>query len=138
MCLAEYYEEIRTALFLSGMTLGTFIFTMKSFMIQIMKKEVYDKKSYQEKIKQFKSTGKDIECYKPLKQLSRSLLAAITLSFLSASLHITIGLSDNTSMIALCLGITVISWISVGTAITLVSLNLRKMINISEEEFKGQ
>lgn len=138
MELIDYYSEIRTALFLSSMTLGTFIFTMKSFIVQVMKKEIYDKKEYQDSIKQIQETGKNVSCYKPLRNLSRILTQTIVLSFIAAGLHISLGVLDRDWTAQLCIGITLVSWVLVATSIFLVSRNLRKMIDISEGEFEGQ
>lgn len=138
MELVDYYSEIRTALFLSSMTLGTFIFTMKSFIVQVMKKEIYDKKEYQNSVKQIKETGKSVSCYRPLRNLSRILTETIVLSFIAAGLHISLGVLNQDWTAQLCIAVTLVSWVLVATSIFLVSRNLRKMIDISEEQFEDE
>lgn len=138
MNIVEYHTEIRTALFLSSVTLGTFIFTMKSFIIQTMKKEVYDNESYIQEKLPLKETGDINGIYDQLKLLAGLLKWAIWLSFASAAMHITIGFIGSKWSSSICIIATILSWIVVATSVYFVSENLKLMINYSEEKVERE
>ena len=72
MDIVKYHEEFRTVLFLSSLTLGTFLFTMKAFIIQTIKKEIYDHKKYHERVlNKAQLEKKPPVYYKELRLLSR-------------------------------------------------------------------
>lgn len=136
MTIVSYHEEIRSALFLSSVTLGTFIFTMKTFIIQTMKKEVYDNDRYQKKKKNIDEIGFTNSNYEPLKRLTWLLKWSIWLSLLSALSQITIGFSEQTILALICLTLAASAWAIVGVAVYFVSDNLSKMIINAEEELE--
>lgn len=136
MTIVSYHEEIRSALFLSSVTLGTFIFTMKTFIIQTMKKEVYDNDRYQKKKKNIDEIGFTNSNYEPLKRLTWLLKWSIWLSLLSALSQITIGFSENTILSVICLILAASAWAIVGISVYFVSDNLSKMITNAEEELE--
>ena len=137
MTIVDYHEEVRTALFLSSVTLGTFIFTMKSFIIQTMKKEVYDNELYIKEKLPLKDLGEIKGVYEQLQFLASLLKWAIWLSFLSALMHITIGFFGETWSSIACILATAISWIIVAISIYFVSENLRLMIQYSERKVEA-
>lgn len=131
--IVEYYNSFRSALFISSITLGTFLFTMKAFIIQTMKKEVYDKKSYQDSIKSRQREGKKGEkIYGQLDTLRRVLFWAIATSLFNAMIQLSLGYFEAVWSVTICLFTTLISWCFMACALLLVSSNLEKMITLSE------
>lgn len=131
--IIEYYREFRTSLFASSLTLGTFLFTMKTFIIQTMKKDVYDDESYQKSIKYRRSTGLKESYYGSLKRFSFLMVAAIALAFVSAFVQISAGHSRSPAVIWFCLVVVSISWILVGWVLYLVARNLNAMLDRAEK-----
>ena len=50
--IVEYHNEWRVGLFTASITLASFLFTMKSFVIQTIKEKLYDTESSKSKVKQ--------------------------------------------------------------------------------------
>jgi len=132
--LIDWHIEFRSALFLSSVTLGTFLFTMKSFIIQTMKKEVYDNKQYQKVISKRRAENSKEEFYKPLKNLARLIFWSIILAFLSAFSQVSLGYIEKFNSVVICLLIAIVSWVVVIVTLFLVSTNLTQMISIAESE----
>ena len=132
-CIIDYYQEFRTALFISGFTLGAFLFSMKSVIMKTMKEDYYDREEYQDNIKQRRSIGQKIGYYSQLKNFSKLLISAICISFLSALSQITLGYIELKPVIYFCLSLAVVSWLLVGVAIYFVSVNWAKALDMAEE-----
>lgn len=58
--IVKYHQEFRTALFISGFTMGSFLFSMKSVIIKTMKEDYYDLSQYQDAVKQRRQKGQKI------------------------------------------------------------------------------
>lgn len=131
--LVTYHAEFRTAIFLSSLTLGTFLFTMKSFIVSTMKADVYDQEDYQELVRQRRKGGMDEEYYGPLKSFSKFITWSIVVAILNAFCQITLGYLNTPTAAAACFTSTVISWCLVGFVLHKVSSNLQTMIDRAEE-----
>lgn len=141
--LVEWHKEFRTALFLSSLTLGTFLFTMKSFIIQTVKKEVYDTKEYQEERESMRLTAREkyadkFEPYTQLKSFAALMKAAILIAFLNAFLQISVGYAENVYAASICLLSSLVSWGFVAVVIHQVANNMQQMIQIAERRLKKQ
>ena len=117
MCIWElvvqYHSDIRTSLFISGVTIGSFLFTMKSTIIKTLKDDIFDTEEYQKDLVQkivHSKKGKAPKYYGSLSKFSSVLFWAITLSFISSLSQITLGFIDNAIVRTGCLLIALISW----------------------------
>ena len=131
-----YHSEFRTALFISGFTIGSFLFSMKTFILKTMKDDYYDNNDYQRKIRQRRKLGQEVGFYTPLKNFSKLLMSSIVLSFLSALSQISVGYSSDYRAVLFCLLIAVASWVLVGIAIYYVGVNWSKALDLAEETAK--
>lgn len=90
--IVGYYEGFRAPIFVACVTFGTFLFTMKSFIVVTMKREVYDTNAYRER---FTNAGRYDSAgggrYRGLKGLSLLLLVAILVALASAAIQVSIG-----------------------------------------------
>lgn len=134
--LVIYHQEFRTALFVSGFTIGTFLFSMKTFILKTMKDDFYDNEEYQRKVRQRRSLGQEVGFYSPLKNFSRLLLLSIVLSFLSALAQISVGYISDYRAVIICLILAVISWILVGISIYYVGENWSRALDLAEDKAK--
>jgi hypothetical protein len=136
--LIEYHKEFRTALFISGFTIGTFLFSMKTFILKTLKDDFYDNVKYQERVRQRKNLGQNVGFYTPLLRFSKLLYLSIILSFFSALSQISIGYVSNFYAVLFCLSISFISWLMVGVSVYYVSINWSKIIDQAEKEAEGK
>jgi hypothetical protein len=128
-----YYQELRGPFITSSVTMGTFLFTMKSFVIQTMKRDLYDKDEYQEQIAQRRKEGKKNDTYYgQLNRLRALMLWAIIVAFFNAGIQVLYGDTDQEWVAWACFVVTGVSWALVIACLMVVSHNLKEMIVISE------
>lgn len=133
MSIVEYHAEFRTALFLSSLTLGTFLFTMKTFIIQTIKKEIYDHKRHKDFARDL---AKDSGClptyYGGLRNLSRLIFWSIVIALLNALFQISVGYVKNCYSAAFCLTTSFLSWSIFAYVLYEVGNNMKDMLEYAE------
>lgn len=135
--IVAYYLEYKTAIFTSSLTLGTFLFTMKTFVIQTMKREVYDSAAYQKMVSDRIEAGSSGETYYgQLANFKQLLFYTIIFSFSNALLQLILGYFRTVTTTIICFATTGVSWSFAIWALILVSKNLSLMIDISEKNVK--
>lgn len=127
-----YYTSIKGSLFVTSVTIGAFLFTMKTFIIQTMKKEVYDTESYGEYFDSAKLTDSTLDRYKQLTNLRQFLFLSILFSLTSGILNVTLGYLDNFYIAAFCSIMSIVSWVFVLISLFLVNRNLSMMLLYSD------
>lgn len=114
--------------------MGTFLFTMKSFVIQTMKRDLYDKEEYQQAVAQRRREGKKGETYYgQLDSLRSLMLWAIIVAFVNAGIQVAAGDTSQVWVVQVCFLVTTLSWLLVLASLFVVSHNLKEMIAISEK-----
>lgn len=135
MDIVSYHSEFRTALFLSSLTLGTFLFTMKSFIIQTIKKEIYDHTRHKANAEQLAADSKSSPIYyRGLKNLSRLIYWSIIAALSNALIQITVGYFQFTLAAIFCLGSSILSWGLVAFVLYQVGKNMEEMLNYAEAD----
>ncbi len=132
--IVTYHQTIKTSLFISGFTLGSFLFSMKSVIIKTMKEEVYDQDDYKKDIESLKGIGEDIGYYDSLRNFSNLLFWSISLSFLSAIVNLTLGYFKLHCSTITCIVITLVSWVVVGRALYFFQSNWSKVFEYAENK----
>lgn len=128
-----YYQDLRSAFITSSVTMGTFLFTMKSFVIQTMKRDLYDRPEYQAAVAQRRKEGKKRDTYYgQLNRLRGLMLWAIVVAFFNAGIQVLYGNTNQEWLAWFCFVITGLSWVLVLACLLVVSHNLKEMILISE------
>jgi small-conductance mechanosensitive channel len=139
MDIITYHHEFRTALFTSSLTLGTFLFTMKTFIIQTIKKEIYDQPIYKAKIEnEAKLSGKSLKYYRSLRLLSRLIFFAIIAALINAFLQITLGYVDCAIAAYTCLLSSFFSWFLFALVLFQVGNNMSDMLAYAEEDSQNK
>lgn len=130
----EYYSNIRVALFISGFTLGSFLFSMKSLIVSTMKSGCYDSDRHKESIRQRRILGDAIGYYSSLKRFSILLTISIAVSILSSIMQITIGFIEEGWVVFICLFAAISSWSLLGLVLWLVSENWLQVLEYAEAD----
>lgn len=138
MSISEFMIANSDSLFTASITVGTFVFTMKSFIIQTMKKEVYEKKLYRKFYTQtsnFNKTGKD-GIYAPLRKLSRALTICISMALTNAFILISGASSLHPASAWIAFIFNILTWSALAFSVWIVTENIKKMLDFSEWENK--
>lgn len=134
--IIAYHEKLIVPLFISGFTIGSFLFSMKSTIIKTLKEEVYDTDRHQDLINQKLALNQKKGYFEALQAFSSLLMTAIKLSFISSIFQITIGYLGSIYTSLFCLVIAFISWIFLGKALFQVQSNWNKAFAYAE--FKAE
>ncbi len=126
--LLKFFEKFSTAFFSASITLGAFLLSMKTFIIQIIKKDAYDTKEYNKKIQDRLGASFKVDKYKPLSNLRCILTCTIYTSFITAILQVITALFPKPFHIYISLTSMTITFICVFIAIILVSNNLKELL----------
>lgn len=124
-----FYESNGAMLFLSSVTLGTFIFAMKTFIIQTIKKEVYDTAWYGERLRQHRASDR----YGPIRRLAWMLIITVSVCFGSAILNGLAIITQVGAIQVLALAAAAAMFILATAAILIVSKNTLFMLGEEAE-----
>ncbi len=121
-----YAENLRNILFTGLLTLGTFLFAVKTFIVVKLKEDVFDQAFYLERVRKMQklSPGKNIQQYQPLRNLMTVLFYASLLSISSAVLQVTLGLVGALWTTVVCITAAAVSIALLFWAMILVKINL--------------
>lgn len=98
-----YIDKLREPLFSGLLTIGGFLFSLKTFIITIMKKEVYDTDEYNKRLEKLKKFDNGVKKYDNLKNLSDMLFYIVFVSIVTASFQFTVGLIEHLVATLTCL-----------------------------------
>ncbi len=137
--LPEFYAQtLRNSLFTGLLTIGTFLFAVKTFIVIKLKEDIFDTPFYRERVERHrraKPSG-NISQYGPLKRLTSVLYYASVVALFSAVLQLTVGLFEAAWSAVLCIVSALVSISLLFTAMFLVKRNLN--IWLKELEKKAE
>ncbi|MDO6446627.1 hypothetical protein Q4493_12655 [Colwellia sp. 1_MG-2023] len=126
------------ALFATGFTIGSFLFSMKSVIIRTLKEDVYDHEIYQNKVCQKIAANENIGFYDNLSNFSNLLMKAISWSFISAISQISFGFFESWWASIICLLAAIISWCYLGKAIYEVHANWQDALDYADKTARSK
>jgi formate hydrogenlyase subunit 4 len=134
--IIKYHSDWRVGLFTASITLASFLFTMKSFVIQTIKEKIYDKKSYKDKVKQRRDSESvpKTEYYGALKRLSFLLKWTILIALINAIFQLTLSYFSSPWFAVICLVTSAVTALLFFVVVWIVSENINDFISNSEAE----
>lgn len=134
--IIKYHSDWRVGLFTASITLASFLFTMKSFVIQTIKEKIYDKKSYKDKVKQRRDSESvpKTEYYGALKRLSFLLKWTILIALINAIFQLTLSYFSSPWFAVICLATSAVTALLFFVVVWIVSENINDFISNSEAE----
>jgi hypothetical protein len=106
--LYEIYEKKLQVPFFTGfITLGSFLLTLKTFVIVKLKESLYDSESYTDIIEKHRSLDPNLPFYDPLNNLARFLVYAVIMSISTAASQMTLGFLPFNWAAAICISLAV-------------------------------
>lgn len=133
-----YQTKFQVPLFAGFLTLGSFLLTLKSFVIIQFKKELFEKPYY--KAAHHALYGKFIgkTFYAPLNHLAQLLLISVIASLITSVSQLTVGFIPVRAVSALCMGLAIATLIEVGFVWLLVRRNVLKMFEWWEKDLNEE
>ncbi|MDN3485295.1 MULTISPECIES: hypothetical protein [unclassified Pseudoalteromonas] len=136
--ILAYQSKWSVGLFTASITLASFLFTMKSFVIQTVKDKIYDTDSYKKKINQRRASGANIEYYGALKRLALLLRWTILIALINAMFQLILTIFNCVWLALLCLLTSVITGFLFFYVVWVVSENIRDLIAQAEQKAEDE
>ena len=134
MDFINYHYEFRTAIFTASITMGSFLLTMKSFIIQVMKTNVYESEEHINRVSARRKEGKNEGYYDGLYRLKCFLVGSIVLSFCNALFQLALAGFKTELTAWICFGMTVVTMIVIVICVYIISYNLNELIKYSNAD----
>ncbi len=132
--ITEYYSKnLRGNLFSGFLTLGGFLFSLKTFIIVKMKENVYDHCEYEKKLQKGKKLNPNMTHYGPLRRLSDMLFYSVLLSIITAALQLTIGLIPHWASALICISFSVTTIFLLIWSLILIKQNMDDWFSFIEK-----
>lgn len=131
-----YSDNLRNNLFTGLLTMGTFLFAVKTFIVVKLKEDVFDTDFYHERVKRHRKHNpkKVIPYFAPLRRLTNLLFYAAIGSLLSAILQLTLGLVSSGWAALLCVFSAVVAVALLIASMMMVKRNLDVWIEEVEKQ----
>jgi len=97
-----YAEKIRASLFTGLLTIGSFLLSLKVFIVVKFKENVFDSPTYIKMLEDRRKIDPNIKHYGPVRNLSKVLFLSILSALLGSASQITIGLIPHPAAFMFC------------------------------------
>ena len=87
-----YAKNIRASLFTGFLTVGSFLLSLKVFIVVKFKENIFDSSAYKEKLQDRRKLEPNLSHYGPVKRLSRLLFISIVAALGASAAQLSIGL----------------------------------------------
>ncbi len=135
--LDTFHDKLRGSFFTGFLTLGGFLFSLKTFIVIKMKEGLYDhpnyRKNYAEKMALLKGP---VTIFTPLRNLTDLLFAAIVSSLTTSLLQVTLGLSSRWWAVGICLASIGVTLVFLSVALFQIKSNLDEWFKYLDEDAK--
>jgi hypothetical protein len=104
ICTATIYfgEKIRPSLFTGLLTVGSFLLSLKVFIVVKFKETVFDSKEYKERLANLRMVDPSIQHYAQVRNLSSVLFLSIASAIIAAACQLTLGLIEKPAAMLAC------------------------------------
>lgn len=97
-----YGEKIRPSLFTGLLTVGSFLLSLKVFIVVKFKETVFDSKEYKERLTNLRKIDPNIQHYAQVRNLSSVLFLSIASAISASACQLTIGLIEKPLAMMFC------------------------------------
>ena len=129
-----YAASMRSAMFTGFLTLSGFLFSVNTFIVVNMKKELYEKALYLDRVADQQKENPRITVYGSLRKLSREMLWAVVAALVASSCQFTIGLVPAWPAVAVCLLAAVVAFILLARVLHHIRQNLTALFEFLDLE----
>ncbi|WP_273022901.1 hypothetical protein [Rheinheimera sp.] len=119
-----YQLNLRGNFFTGFLTIGSFLLSLKTFIVVKLKEGVYDSADYKKRFAEQNPDNSKADIYAPLKNISHLLFGTILSSLITAIFHVTLGLLDYWWAILICIFSVVFSIVLLLISLVLIRSNI--------------
>jgi len=131
---ADYAAHLRGNVFAGILSAGSFLLSLKTFIVVKLQENVYDSEVYKSRYLRLKrEVDNTLQLYKPLRQLSDFLYWCIFFCLISSVAQVTLGFLNCFSVVLLCIFLAVFSGALVFFALWIIKSILSDWMDCLEE-----
>ncbi len=132
--VVEFYSDnLRASLFSGFLTLSGFLFSVKTFIVINIKRELYDSELYRRRILDLRKVNPNLPFYGPLVRLSHLLFSSVVLSLTTAVAQLTLGFIQSPVTVAICLLLAATTIVVLAKVMFIIRSNLLQWIGFYEK-----
>ena len=132
--IPDYYaKNIRGSLFAGFLTVGSFLLSLKAFIVVKLKENVFDTQVYKDKLTELRKINPELTLYGPVKRLSKLLFVTISSAIAASISQLTIGLLDCWIAVLLCAFLAVFAMAMLVATLLLIRRTLDEWLEYLEE-----
>jgi hypothetical protein len=106
--IADFYaKNIRASLFTGFLTVGSFLLSLKVFIVVKFKENIFDSEAYKHKLANRRKLNPELTHYGPVKRLSRLLFISIVSAITASVVQLSVGLIPTWQATLLCVFVAV-------------------------------
>jgi hypothetical protein len=131
----EFYQKhLRGSLFSGFLTLSGFLFSVNTFIVVNMKKELYDQPGYLERFEKQLAYDTNRTLYGPLQRLSKLMLIAVSTAVMTSVTQFTVGLVPRWYTAVACVLMACVAVFFLAKVLWVIRQNLREMFEYLEKD----
>lgn len=128
-----YTAKLQTPIFTGFLTLGSFLLTLKTFIVVQLKEKLYDSDGYIERIARLRFQNPNLKLYDPITRLAELLLIAVIMALTTAFLQLSLGFIGIQITSAICLSFAIGTLILVVFAWWQIRRNIYDLFELAGE-----
>jgi Mn2+/Fe2+ NRAMP family transporter len=130
----DYYaKNIRGSLFTGFLTVGSFLLSLKAFIVVKLKENIFDSDIYKERLKQQRKLNSNLTLYGPVKRLSQLIFLTICSALTASVSQLTIGLIQHWLATFFCIFVSMLAISMLVSTLLLIKSTLDEWLNYLEE-----
>ncbi len=132
--VSDYYaKNIRGSLFTGFLTVGSFLLSLKAFIVVKLKENIFDSDGYKEKLKERRKLNPNLTLYGPLKRLSLLIFLSISSSLAASISQLSVGLIQHWLATFFCIFLSVFAITMLISTLLLIKSTLDEWLDYLED-----
>jgi len=130
----DYYaKNMRGSLFTGFLTAGSFLLSLKAFIVVKLKENIFDSAGYKEKLKERRKLNPDLTLYGPLKRLSLLIFLTISSAIVASVSQLSVGLVEHWAATYFCIFVSVFAVGMLISTLLLIKKTLDEWLDYLED-----
>lgn len=132
-----FAANLRGSFFSGFLTVGGFLFSLKTFIVVKMKEELYEHELYKRRLEKRRELNPKLTSFGPLRRLSRFLFVSVIASFVTAILQVSVGLWPHWIAALICMGAATFTLSMLVVSLVQIKGNLDEWFELLEESARN-
>lgn len=130
----DYYaKNMRGSLFTGFLTVGSFLLSLKAFIVVKLKENIFDTDIYKKKLKERRKLNPELTLYGPVKRLSLLLFVSVSSAITASVSQLSVGLIERWEATFFCIFVSVFAISMLISTLLLIKSTLDEWLDYLED-----